>query len=101
MFRYNNRKGKTDAARFTKLLSQVAGKRLTYAEVTGKVGGAEAFQEEAGTREEEVLDFFSLFSIKFDFDLRVRHRYKLPHKIRELSEVHPVRPWRERLGDAL
>ncbi|MCU1249245.1 MAG: unclassified family transposase [Edaphobacter sp.] len=43
VFRYNNRKGKTDAQRFTKLLSQVAGKRLTYAEVTGKVGGAEAF----------------------------------------------------------
>jgi hypothetical protein len=38
VFRYNNRKGKTDAERFTKLLSQVAGKRLTYAEVTGKVG---------------------------------------------------------------
>jgi hypothetical protein len=40
VFRYNNRKGKTVAQRFTKLLSQFAGKRLTYAEVTGKVGGA-------------------------------------------------------------
>ncbi len=38
VFRYNNRRNKTDAQRFTKLLSQVAGKRLTYAEVTGKVG---------------------------------------------------------------
>ena len=37
-FRFNNRKGKTNEERFTKALSQVAGKRLTYAEVTGKVG---------------------------------------------------------------
>jgi len=37
-FRYNNRKNKSDADRFSKVLSQVAGKRLTYAEVTGKVG---------------------------------------------------------------
>ena len=34
-FRYNNRKVE-DADRFTKALSQVAGKRLTYAELTGK-----------------------------------------------------------------
>jgi transposase-like protein len=41
-FRYNNRATKdnplTDADRFSAVLSQVAGKRLTYAEVTGKVG---------------------------------------------------------------
>ena len=37
-FRYNNRKDMTDADRFSAVLSQVAGKRLTYAEVTGKVG---------------------------------------------------------------
>jgi transposase-like protein len=37
-FRYNNRKNKSDADRFSMVLSQVAGKRLTYAEVTGKVG---------------------------------------------------------------
>jgi transposase-like protein len=37
VFRYNNRKKVNDGARFQKLLSQVAGKRLTYAEVTGKV----------------------------------------------------------------
>jgi hypothetical protein len=42
VFRYNTRK-KSDAQRFEKVLSQIAGKRLTYAEVTGKVGGAEAF----------------------------------------------------------
>ena len=41
-FRYNNRATKenplTDADRFSTVLSQVTGKRLTYAEVTGKVG---------------------------------------------------------------
>src|SRR5205814_1290099 len=42
VFRFNTRKdGKrtiTDSERFDFLLSKVAGKRLTYAEVTGKVG---------------------------------------------------------------
>jgi len=42
VFRYNNRgtqkKPMTDSSRFSAVLSQVAGKRLTYAEVTGKVG---------------------------------------------------------------
>jgi transposase-like protein len=43
VFRYNNRKDEngrklTDAERFTHALSQIAGKRLTFAEVTGKVG---------------------------------------------------------------
>jgi hypothetical protein len=38
MFRYNNRTLMSDKVRFAKVLSQVAGKRLTYAEVTGKVG---------------------------------------------------------------
>lgn len=43
MFRYNNRKDKdgqklTDAERFKVALSQIVGKRLTFAEVTGKVG---------------------------------------------------------------
>jgi transposase-like protein/catechol 2,3-dioxygenase-like lactoylglutathione lyase family enzyme len=42
-FRFNNRKDAqgnklTDGARFELALSQVAGKRLTFAEVTGKVG---------------------------------------------------------------
>jgi transposase-like protein len=36
-FRYNNRKNMNDADRFSMVLSQVTGKRLTYAEVTGKV----------------------------------------------------------------
>jgi transposase-like protein len=42
MFRYNNRATKdnpmTDSDRFNLALSHVAGKRLTFAEVTGKVG---------------------------------------------------------------
>jgi len=36
-FRYNNRKGE-DADRFVKTLESAAGRRLTYEEVTGKVG---------------------------------------------------------------
>ena len=47
VFRYNNRATKdnplTDADRFTLAASQISGKRLTYAELTGKVGGAEPF----------------------------------------------------------
>jgi transposase-like protein len=48
MFRFNNRKDDngrklSDAERFTLALSQIAGKRLTFAEVTGKVGESEAF----------------------------------------------------------
>jgi transposase-like protein len=42
VFRYNNRampyKPTHDGQRFEKVLSQIAGKRLTYSEVTGKVG---------------------------------------------------------------
>lgn len=36
VFRYNNRLGHTDATRFQKALAQVAGKRLTWNELTGK-----------------------------------------------------------------
>jgi transposase-like protein len=39
-YRYNNRKHTTDEGRFLKALSQIAGKRLTYAEVTGQVAGS-------------------------------------------------------------
>ena len=35
-FRFNNRLKMDDAARFTKLVDQIVGKRLTYAELTGK-----------------------------------------------------------------
>jgi len=38
MFRFNNRQNMSDADRFSKALSQVVARRLTYAEVTGKVG---------------------------------------------------------------
>jgi len=37
-FRYNNRKDMTDSDRFNALVSQIAGKRLTYQELTGKTG---------------------------------------------------------------
>jgi transposase-like protein len=44
IFRFNNRATKdnplTDADRFMLAASQISGKRLTYAELTGKVGGA-------------------------------------------------------------
>jgi len=40
VWRYNNRKNMNDSARFTKALSQVAGKRLTWNELTGKVTGS-------------------------------------------------------------
>jgi transposase-like protein len=47
VFRYNNRATKdnplTDADRFTLAVSQISGKRLTYAELTGKVGETEVF----------------------------------------------------------
>ncbi len=37
-FRYNNRKnGRGDAGRFSAIVSRIFGKRLTYAELTGKV----------------------------------------------------------------
>jgi len=47
VFRYNNRATKdnplNDADRFMLAASQISGKRLTYAELTGKVGAAEPF----------------------------------------------------------
>jgi transposase-like protein len=38
MFRLNNRKDIKDAGRFDLVVSQIVGKRLTFAELTGKVG---------------------------------------------------------------
>lgn len=35
-FRYNNRKNMNDAGRFNRVVSQILGKRLTFAELTGK-----------------------------------------------------------------
>ena len=37
-FRYNNRNDMNDGDRFSAVVSQIAGKRLTYSELTGKVG---------------------------------------------------------------
>jgi transposase-like protein len=42
VYRFNNRELANDGERFQKALSQIAGKRLTYSEVTGKVGAAES-----------------------------------------------------------
>ena len=36
VFRFNNRKDLNDSQRFTLAMSKIAGKRLTYAELTGK-----------------------------------------------------------------
>jgi transposase-like protein len=38
LFRFNNRIRMDDASRFEKLASQIVGKRLTYSDLTGKVG---------------------------------------------------------------
>ena len=56
VFRYNNRATKDnlidDADRFILAMSQIAGRRLTYAELTGK--GTDALHSsEAGTGQEE------------------------------------------------
>ena len=40
VFRFNNRKNMNDADRFNLAVSQMVGKRLTFAELTGKVGAA-------------------------------------------------------------
>jgi transposase-like protein len=51
-FRYNNRKDLNDGQRFQLAMSQVAGKRLTYAELTGKDESPR--YEATGTGETEV-----------------------------------------------
>lgn len=55
VFRFNNRATKdnplNDADRFALVMSQVGGKRLTYAELTGKTGPT-SHQPEAGTGQE-------------------------------------------------
>ena len=42
-FRYNTRKDMNDRDRFDLVAASVVGKRLTYAEVTGKVGETTTF----------------------------------------------------------
>jgi hypothetical protein len=46
-FRYNNRKDMNDAGRFVTGMSQIVGKRLTYAELTGKT-----LEQEPGSQPE-------------------------------------------------
>ena len=93
-FRFNNRATKdnplNDADRFALAVSQIAGKRLTYAELTGKVGETErlgcAWLGTAETREagfRRSLRFF--LCIQFGFDFRVRHRDKSPHETYEMN----------------
>lgn len=43
-FRYNHRKGMDDSDRFVSVMSQIVGKRLTYADLTGKVGETQSDQ---------------------------------------------------------
>jgi transposase-like protein len=52
-FRYNTRKDMNDSQRFELAMSQVFGKRLTYAELTGK-GTDSLHHETTGTRETQV-----------------------------------------------
>ena len=44
-FRFNNRKPMDDGDRFSYLVRQIVGKRLTYAELTGKLSGTEGEPE--------------------------------------------------------
>jgi hypothetical protein len=46
-FRYNTRKEMNDSERFALAVSQITGKRLTYAELTGKLEGAKQDPEAA------------------------------------------------------
>ncbi len=39
VFRYNNREDSSDAERFSTVLSQIVGKRITYAQLIGKEAG--------------------------------------------------------------
>ena len=41
-FRFNNREGMNDSDRFVTAMRSIFGKRLTYAEVTGRVGETSA-----------------------------------------------------------
>jgi transposase-like protein len=56
VFRYNNRKNLTDAQRFALAMSQIGGKRLTYAELTGKDADA-LHSPKAGTGEASQVPF--------------------------------------------
>ena len=55
-FRYNNRMDMNDSQRFELAMSQVFGKRLTYAELTGK-GTDSLHHQTTGTRETQQVPF--------------------------------------------
>jgi hypothetical protein len=40
-FRFNNREEMDDSGRFTAVMKQIVGRRLTYKELTGKTGNTE------------------------------------------------------------
>ena len=54
MFRFNNRKDVSDSQRFARAMSQIGGKRLTYAQLTGK--NDSPHHETAGTRDTTMPD---------------------------------------------
>ena len=54
-FRYNNRKDMNDGQRFSLAMSQVFGKRLTYAQLTGK--GTDSLHHETTRAGEAALPF--------------------------------------------
>jgi transposase-like protein len=60
-FRYNNRTDMNDSDRFVTAMTQVVGKRLTYAELTGKVEGAPASMAQGVSAEESDLGSFEPF----------------------------------------
>jgi transposase-like protein len=55
MFRFNNRKNMNDSQRFALAMSQIGGKRLTYAELTGK--GTDSLHHQAAGAGETQIPF--------------------------------------------
>ena len=88
-FRYNNRKDTDNADRFKLALSQIVGKRLTFAEFTQQGGTYREFLILcAGSGSPLRLPRLRWFrSVEFRLDFRVRNCNESAHKIRELSKV--------------
>jgi hypothetical protein len=98
VFRYNNRATKenplTDADRFSLALTQIANKRLTYAELTGKNGRETVLDcVITGSVVRSGLDLGPLFSffvaplfVQGFFDSRMRDAHQTIHSLRELLE---------------
>jgi hypothetical protein len=90
IFRFNNRGDKgnpvNDGDRFELLLSQVAGKRLTYSALTGKESETtfyplswEAWPEAEGFLAFRFLAFAAFSASSFSFSLAVRNAQQLLH----------------------